>query len=186
MEMKVELGKDDQLAEKTLELVKEKPVLICELQEKLGLAREEVFGAVAFLQKYKLVEITPIDTPGGDEMVWIMPKGLQLLNLPEDELPSNQLEVLEKHWGDDVDDIGRKWLFLMQLKNKISCELGRSQGAITIKQEGGNYTLTAIIPKEEGGLHLQKGDIPKCHHTSEEVKMEIDALFKRRRGTSNE
>lgn len=172
---------------RVLELVKEKPMPISELQEELLLSSVEMMDVLAFLQKYELVEILPVGATAEDGMVWIMPKGVQLLNLPdlpEGVLPSDQLEVLEQHWGDEVDDIGRKWLFLMQLKNKISCELGRSEGAITIEQEGNNYTLTAIIPKKEGALQLQEGDISKCHHTLEEVKREVDALFQRRSGNN--
>ena len=171
------------VADRILELVKEEPVLIGELEAKLRLPLTEFGDAVAFLEKYRLVELSPSDEGEGPR-VQITPSGLQLLNLPdlpEDELPSDQLKVLEQHCGEEMDvGDGRRWLFLMQLKNKISCELGRSEGTTTIKQEGDNYTLTAIIPIKEGVLHLQDDDISKCHHIPEEAKMEVDALFKRR------
>lgn len=171
--------------DRILEMVKEKPLLMRELGGKLQLLSLEMKSAVAFLQKNGLVKLMP--TNEGKAVVQITPSGLQLLNLPdlpEDELPSDQLKVLEKHWGDETDDIGRKWLFLMQLKNKISCELGRSQGTITIEQRNDKYILTAIIPKKDGVLHLQKEDISKCHYTTVETKVEVEELFQRRRGRS--
>jgi len=166
--------------EKILESVKEKHVLVGELEAMLGLPLAEFGEAIAFLGKYKLVDLSP---SGNEEGPWvqIMPSGLQLLNLPnlpEEELPSDQLEVSERHWGGEVDE-GRKWLFLMQLKNKISCEMGRSQCTITIEQQEDKFVLTAMMPKREK-LHLQEGDISKCHHTPEEVKEEVEKLFQRR------
>ena len=171
--------------DRILKLLKEKqvegePGYMADLGEELDMPDNEMILVCGFLKKNGLITVDEVT--GG---VWITPNGVQLLNLPdlpEDELPSDQLEVLERHWGEEVDDSGdgRKWLFLMQLKNKISCELGRSQGAITVKQEGGNLTLTAVIPKMGGALHLREGDISKCHHTPEEVKMEMEKLRARR------
>ena len=71
-----------------LELLKEKPMLMTELEKELQLAREGVFLVLAFLQKSKLVEIIPLDSSDGDEMVWITSRGLQLLNLPS--LPGDE------------------------------------------------------------------------------------------------
>lgn len=89
------------LENKVLELVKEKPLLMSELEEKLGVSVEEVIdaGVLSFLRKYELAEITPTNEGG---LVKITPRGLQLLNLPdlpEDELPSNLSELMEKHYG---------------------------------------------------------------------------------------
>ena len=92
------------LEDKVLKLVKEKPLLTYELQTKLQVSTVNMIGVLAFLQKHKLVEVTP--TSQGDTAIKITERGLQLLNLPdlpEDELPSDQLEVLERHWGDEVD-----------------------------------------------------------------------------------
>jgi len=92
------------LEEKILELIKEKPMLISVIEEKLGVSVTEVIdaGALPFLRKYGLAEIAPTDEGG---LVKITPKGLQLLNFPkiEDELPSDQLEALEKLWGNETD-----------------------------------------------------------------------------------
>ena len=90
------------IEDKILKCVKEKPLLMSELEEKLQLGREGVFGVLVFLQKHKLVEIIPLDSPDGDEMVWIAPRGLQLLNLPnlpEERVPSNQRERFERQWA---------------------------------------------------------------------------------------
>ena len=74
-----------------------------ELYEELStpIPDEEVHSACAFLKKYGLITVGY-----GGESAKITPRGRQLLNLPnlpEDELPSNQLEVLERHWGDEID-----------------------------------------------------------------------------------
>lgn len=143
--------------EKILELVKEEPVVMENLEKMLEMSMLDVIDVVMFLKKYGLVVTTPTDEGGG--LVQITPSGLQLLNLPdlpEGELPSDQLEVLEKHWGSEV-DVDMKWLFLMQLKNKISCELGRSQGAITVNQTEDKFILTAFIPKNGGLCTCKRG-----------------------------
>ena len=88
-----------------LELLKEKPLLMERLGERLEVPILEVVGAVAFLKKYELVVTSPTDKGGG--LVEITPAGQLLLNMPElsdDELPSDQLEVLERHWGDELDE----------------------------------------------------------------------------------
>ena len=90
------------LEDEVLGLLKEKPLLMSKLQEQWQLSTVELVGVLAFLQKYKLVEIIPLDSPDGGEMVWITPRGLQLLNLPnlpENEPPSNLLGLMEKHYG---------------------------------------------------------------------------------------
>lgn len=72
--------------DKILELLKEKPMLMSELEAKLEMPMLEVIDATIFLNKYGLVTTTPTDKGGG--MVKITPRGLQLLNLPslvEDE-----------------------------------------------------------------------------------------------------
>lgn len=94
------------LEDKVLELIKENPLLIHELQTKLQVSSTNTISVLAFLQKYKLVEVMPTTTGEHEERVNITARGLQLLdlpNLPDDELPSDQLEVLEKHWGDEMD-----------------------------------------------------------------------------------
>ena len=92
------------LEEKILELIKEKPMLISVIEEKLGVSVTEAIdaGALPFLRKYGLAEIAPTNE---GSLVKITPKGLQLLSLPniEGELPSDQLETLEKLWGNEMD-----------------------------------------------------------------------------------
>ena len=91
--------------EKILELVKEKqeegePGYMADLGEELGMPDKEMILVCGFLEKHGL--ITMDDATDG---VQITPSGLQLLNLPdlpEGELPSDQLEVLEQHWGDEM------------------------------------------------------------------------------------
>jgi len=92
------------LEDRVLGLVREKALPIYELQTKLQVSSVNTISVLAFLQKYKLVGVTP--TSHGDTMIKITERGLQLLNLPslpEDELPSNQLEILERHWGDEME-----------------------------------------------------------------------------------
>jgi len=91
--------------DKMLESVKEKHVLMGELEAMLGLGLVEFGDAMALLGKYKLIDLSPSDNEEGP-WVQITARGRQLLNLPnlpEDELPSDQLEVLGQHWGDEID-----------------------------------------------------------------------------------
>ena len=86
-----------------LELLKENPMLMTELQKELGVTTNGIVGVMAFLEQYKLVE-TLVSTEH-ELMAKITPDGLQLLNLPdlpEDETPSNLLEVMERHWGGEA------------------------------------------------------------------------------------
>ena len=79
-------------------------MLMTELQKELGVTTNGIVGVMAFLEKYQLVE-TSVSTEH-ELMAKITPRGLQLLNLPslpERGLSSDQLEVLEKHWGDEMD-----------------------------------------------------------------------------------
>jgi CTP-dependent riboflavin kinase len=67
---------------KVLGLLKEKPMLMSEIEDKLGLSVADVIdvGVLPFLRKYKLAEITPTNEGG---LVKITEKGLHLLNLPD-------------------------------------------------------------------------------------------------------
>lgn len=87
-----------------LELVKEKPMLMSELQNELAFSTGGMIGVMAFLEQYRLIETT--ESTKHELMAKITRKGLQLLNLPdlpEDESPSDQLEVMERHWADEME-----------------------------------------------------------------------------------
>ena len=97
---------EEKILKGILELIKEKPMLMSEIEDKLGLSVADVIdvGALPFLRKYKLAEITPTNEGG---LVKITEKGLHLLdlpNLPEDETPpQNLLELMEKHYHRKID-----------------------------------------------------------------------------------
>lgn len=89
--------------DRILELLKEKPMLMTELQEELRFTTNGIVGVMAFLENYKLVE-TSVSTEH-ELMAKITPRGLQLLNspdLPEEESPSNLLELMERHYGGKI------------------------------------------------------------------------------------
>ena len=95
------------LEDKALKLLKESPLLIYELQTKLQVSSVNVISVLAFLQKYKLVGVTP--TAEGDTMIKITECGLQLLNLPslsEDETTGE--EITELMLMQDVKEKGGK------------------------------------------------------------------------------
>ena len=75
------------IEDKVLELVKEKPLLMSELEEMSELPMLDVIDAAIFLKKYGLIAMTPTDTGGGG-LVKITPRGLHLLNLPN--LPEDE------------------------------------------------------------------------------------------------
>ena len=87
-----------------LELVSQKPMLMSKLQKESAFSTKGMIGIMAFLEKYKLVETRERDKH--ELMAKITPRGLQLLNLPglpEDESSSNLLEVMERHWADEME-----------------------------------------------------------------------------------
>ena len=90
-----------------LELLKETPMLMTELQKELGFTTNEIVGVMAFLEKYKLVE-TSVSTEH-ELMAKITPRGLQLLNLPD--LPEDETtgeEITELMLMQDVKEKGGK------------------------------------------------------------------------------
>ena len=135
-----------------------------ELYEELStpMSDEEVHSACAFLKKYGLITVGY-----GGESAKITARGLQLLNLPSllgDELPSDQLEVLERHWSDEMD---------MALDQEADLNLRQDP---TIKVVGDNGTIleqtlwlfiTRLI--YEVGDPIFSGDI-KVYLNDEEVQ----------------
>ena len=92
------------LEDEVLELVKEKPMLVGDLRYKLQLSSEKTNDVVVFLRNHGLIEEEI--TEDGMMVVGITKKGLRLLNLPslpEEESSSNWLELLERHWSDEMD-----------------------------------------------------------------------------------
>ena len=92
------------ITDKILELIKEKPMLISVIEEKLRVSVTHVIdvGALSFLRKHKLAEITPTNEGG---LVKITEKGLHLLNspnLPEDETTEEWIDQREHEIGDSI------------------------------------------------------------------------------------
>ena len=89
-----------------LKMLKEKPMLMTELQKELGFTTNEIVGVMAFLEKYQLVKTSVSNDH--ELMAKITQSGLQLLDLPSlpgGESSSNQLEMLkidEKEHGHDT------------------------------------------------------------------------------------
>ena len=170
--------------EKILGLVKEKPVLIGELEAKLGLPLAEFGVGIQFMEEYGLIDLLPSGNEEGP-LVQIMPKGLQLLDLPdlpEEEITGEEiteLMLIKQKMGEEKPETNW-WKRLRWMKKEISQMMSKGEGTITIEQQSDKFVLTAIIPKPVGKLHLQKGDISKCHHTPEEVKAEVNERFERK------
>ena len=80
---------------KILELLKENPMLMTELQKELEFTTNGIVGVMAFLEKYELVETMASVNHG--LMAKITTRGLQLLNLPklpEDETTGEEITEL--------------------------------------------------------------------------------------------
>ena len=86
--------------DKVLKLLKEKALLMSELQEKLQLSTVEVLSALAFMRKYKLVEVMPTATGEHEERVNITARGLQLLDLPS--LPEDETTASSEFSEDTI------------------------------------------------------------------------------------
>ena len=170
--------------ERILVLVKEKPMLIGKLEAMLGVELGKFGGAIEFLGKYRLIDLLPSGNEEGP-LVRIMPRGLQLLDLPdlpEEEITGEEITELTliKQKMSEEEPETNWWKRLRGMKKEISQMMSKGEGTITIELREDKYILTAIIPKKEGALHLQEGDITKCHHTPEEVKQEVNERFERK------
>ena len=87
-----------QMIDKTLKLVKEKPLSAVELQTQLQLSDRNMDTIIQFLIKHDFINKE-------DGMVSLTEAGVKLLSLPdllEDELPKDQMELLEQYWADEV------------------------------------------------------------------------------------
>lgn len=85
--------------DKILKLVKEKPLSAVELQTQLQLSDRSMDTIIQFLIKHDFINKE-------DGMVSITEPGVKLLSLPdllEDELPKDQMEILEQFWVDKID-----------------------------------------------------------------------------------
>ena len=94
------------LEKKVLELVKQKPLLMTELEKELELSTDDILSVMAFLEEYKLIET--MASAEHELMAKITEKGVQLLNLPnlpEDETTGEEiteLTLIEQKMADNT------------------------------------------------------------------------------------
>ena len=69
------------IVDKVLKLLKEKPLLMTELEKELQLSTDDILSVMAFLEKYKLLET--MASSKHELMAKITEQGLHLLNLPD-------------------------------------------------------------------------------------------------------